>query len=54
MRQEASKDKLALYITANTILFISLTGKHNNLTILVLNFNRIKFNLSAIYDKEGF
>ena len=29
-------------------------SKHNNLNIFVLNFNRIKFNLSAIYDKEGF
>ena len=50
IRQEASKDTLALYITANTILFISLTAS----TIFVLNFNRIKVNLSAIYDKEGF
>ena len=45
-------DKNQIYLTANTFPLNSL--KPYNLTNFVLNFNRIKFNLSAIYDKEGF
>ena len=48
-------NKYLIYINAKTLSFNSrLTGKHYNLTNFVLNFNRIKFNLSAIYNKEGF
>ena len=47
-------EKNQIYLTANTFPLNSLTGKLYNLTIFVFNFSRIKFNLSAIYDKEGF
>ena len=47
-------EKNQIYLTANTFPLNSLTGKPYNLTIFVVNFSRIKFNLSAIYDKEGF
>ena len=48
-------NKYQIYINAKTLSFNSrLTGKHYNLTNFVLNFNRIKFNLSAIYNREGF
>ena len=47
-------NKHQTYTTAETFPFNSLTSKPYNLTIFVLTFNRIKFNLSAIYDREGF
>ena len=47
-------NKHQTYTTAETFPFNSLTNKPYNLTIFVLTFNRIKFNLSAIYDREGF
>ena len=47
--------KYQIYINAKTLSFNSqLKGKHYNLTNFVLIFNRIKFNLSAIYNREGF
>ena len=48
-------NKYQIYINAKTLSFNSrLTGKHYNLKNFLLNFNRIKFNLSAIYSREGF
>ena len=48
-------NKYQIYINAKKLSFnFRLTGKHYSLTNFVLNFNRIKFNLSAIYNREGF